>query len=98
MNLDADFNVGDLVTVVTKKPNLPHFCYTDLALLMSSSAIGDTVVYSGDIGLVVEKPSVWGEKPGIIYGVLFGDKKKYLNFVRLELLRAGNESRQSGEG
>lgn len=80
--------------VVTKNPNHPHFCYTDLELLLSSSGIGDTFVINGDVGLIVEKPSVWGEKPGIIYGILFGDKKKYLNFNRLELLRAGNESRQ----
>lgn len=73
-------------------------CYTDLELLLSSSGTSDAIVHAGDVGLIIELPNVWKTGPGVICGVLFGDKKKYLNFNKLQLLRAGNESGQHSKG
>lgn len=84
----SPYKIGDLVVVKSKWKKYPHYVHTSLETLMSSSNVGDAMVYAGDVGIVVETPDVWGKGPGLVFGVLFHDQKKYISFSRLELLRA----------
>ncbi len=79
------YNIGDLVAVRCSGSQ-PIFAYTCLETFISCSHPGDVFSHNGDIGIVVEIPDVWGRGTGLIFGVLFHDKKKYLSCKNLKLL------------